>query len=273
MTTAQQLESWLETKLILENPHAKGLKDYCPNGLQVEGKKDIKKIVFGVTASLEFLERAIASGADAVVVHHGLIWNFQDRAIRRNNILHKRLKTVMDAELNVFAYHLPLDVHEHIGNNIALARALGLPQKGIFVDVDGIYICGSGVEQGEPGMTLGNLVGNINVTNYDTSNGAAISSRMFIAPGDGREIKTIAICTGAAGMYFENAINNGADVYISGEISEQHWHIAKETGVAYIAAGHHFTESFGVQELMQTMKDSGFYNDVELEFLNVYNPI
>lgn len=266
--TLDTLVKRLDTIMINENPNAKGLKDYCPNGLQVQGTDEIHKVAFGVTASLEFMQAAVNVGANAIVVHHGLIWNYQDRAIKKDTVLYNRLKFAMDNELNVFGYHLPLDVHPVLGNNITLAKGLGLIPGYSFGANNGLLMC-STAQTGDYSLDLVELAARIDDVNIEMYGERVQSSR--VAPMSDRFIKKIAICTGAAGMYFEDAIAAGADVFITGEISEQHWHIAKETGVGYISAGHTFTESFGVQALMDDFSSS--YTDVKTEFLKVFNPI
>lgn len=261
----------LDQILISDNPSARGLKDYCPNGLQVQGKDRIETIVFGVTASLEFLEKAIAMKADAVVVHHGIVWNYQNRAITKDSVFHRRLKTAMESDLNLFAYHLPLDVHPEIGNNIAFAKAIEIFPQEAFGENDGILMCWAP----RTSISLPELVSHIQGSRAVPKTDPALAPRVIAAPGDGRSIRKVAVCTGAAGSHFETAINEGADAFITGEISEQHWHIAKESGVAYIAAGHHFTESFGIQALMGRLEPhlSSSLGMPRMEFLNIHNPI
>jgi dinuclear metal center YbgI/SA1388 family protein len=207
--------------------------DYCPNGLQVEGAPCVERIVTGVTASLELLTAAIAANAQAVLVHHGYFWRGED--LRVVGARKRRLSLLLHNDLNLYAFHLPLDAHAEVGNNVALARVLGLSVEGRCGEQELVFHGRSDVQ-----MTVAELA-------------ARISQRLERQPlviGDpSRPIKRIAWCTGAAQGFFEDAIGASADVYVSGEISEQTVHLARESGVAYIAAGHHATERYGVQAL------------------------
>ncbi len=208
-------------------------RDYCPNGLQVEGRAEIRKIVCGVTASQALLDGAIASGADAVLVHHGYFWKGEDGRV--TGIRKARLATLLKHDINLFAYHLPLDAHPEIGNNAQLAARLGWAVEGRFGDQDIGFI-------GRPGsaQTAADVLKQLE----------SALSRKALLVGDAQcNIRRLARCTGGAQGYFEEAIAAGADLYVSGEISEQTTHLARESGVPYIAAGHHATERFGVQAL------------------------
>ena len=208
-------------------------RDYCPNGLQVEGRGEIARIVTGVTASAALIEAAIADGADALIVHHGYFWRGEDARI--TGMRRRRLGLLIENNINLFAYHLPLDVHPEVGNNATLARQLGLEVTKRFGEQD-IAALGT--------LAEGNTVASFTRT---------ISEKLGRAPlviGDAaRPLQRIAWCTGGAQGMFEQAIALGVDAYLSGEISEQTVHLARESGVAYIAAGHHATERYGVQAL------------------------
>lgn len=260
------LQLLLDEILIQENPAAARLRDYCPNGLQVEGSSRVSHVVFGVTASLEFLERSIELGADAVVVHHGILWNYQERSFPKSSVLHRRLKAALAADLNVFAYHLPLDVHPEVGNNVAFARAAGLIPREPFGEGGGILMS----SLPGTGASLESFASTLQPPRDPLS---GLPSSPILAPGDGRTLQKVAVCTGAAGAHFEEAIASGADAFLTGEISEQHWHIARETGVAYIAAGHHFTESFGIRSLMEAAELRLARPEVRFQFLDIPNPI
>jgi dinuclear metal center YbgI/SA1388 family protein len=204
-------------------------KDYGPNGLQVEGRGEVRKLVSGVTASLAFINAAIDAGADAILVHHGLFWRGQDG--RLTGWLKARVQRLMQAELNLFAYHLPLDAHPTLGNNARLGAELGLEADARCADQDMVF---SGPAGGL--ATLPVLQ-------------ARVAERLrrvpLAVPGDGRPLRRIAWCTGGAQGYFEAAIAAGADVFLTGEISEPQAHLARETGVAFMACGHHATERYG----------------------------
>lgn len=212
--------------------------DYCPNGLQVEGKAEVKHLVTGVTASYDLLEAAYEANADAILVHHGYFWRGESLPIV--GIKKRRIQFLLQHDISLFAYHLPLDAHAEFGNNVMLAKKLGLTVTNWVGQT----------HKNEPNLIalaelnqpqlLKDFVENLNVTLNRTSQ----------VIGDlERPIQKIAICTGAAQGYIEQAVEAGADVYISGEISEQTVHIAREAGIAYISAGHHATERYGVQAL------------------------
>ncbi|HEX5463962.1 MAG TPA: Nif3-like dinuclear metal center hexameric protein [Burkholderiales bacterium] len=208
-------------------------RDYCPNGLQVEGRADIGSIVTAVTASAAAIEAALAAGADALIVHHGYFWRGEDQRI--TGIRRERLKALLSNDLNLFAYHLPLDAHPEVGNNAQLARRLGFVPEGRFGDQElGVY-------------------GTVSVPLKLAELGARIATRLERTPlvvGEPeRPVRRVAWCTGAAQGLMEQALEFDVDVYISGEISEPTAHLARESGVAYIAAGHHATERYGVQAL------------------------
>lgn len=211
-------------------------KDYGPNGLQVEGRTTVRKIVSGVTASRALIEAAIEVGADAIFVHHGLFWRGQDGRV--TGWMRQRLGLLLGHDINLFAYHLPLDAHPELGNNAQLGLQLGLVADagadGRFGDHQ-LGFMGARVDGGAfaDAAALAAHVG-------------AVLKRMPILVGGGtRPIRRIAWCTGGAQGYFESAIAAGADAFITGEISEPQAHYARETGVAYLACGHHATERYG----------------------------
>jgi dinuclear metal center YbgI/SA1388 family protein len=204
-------------------------KDYGPNGLQVEGVPEVRRLVSGVTASLALIEAAVADGADAILVHHGLFWRGQTGVI--TGWMRQRIAPLLTHGINLFAYHLPLDAHPTLGNNAQLGLRLGLAADGRFGDQDlGCIGPAAGIDSA-----------------------AALAQRVQLAlgrapvllPGDGRPLRRIAWCTGGAQGFFDGAIAAGADAYITGELSEPQAHIARETGVAFLACGHHATERFG----------------------------
>lgn len=207
--------------------------DYCPNGLQVEGKQEIHHIVTGVTASFELLEAALAVKADAILVHHGYFWRGESAAI--TGIKKRRIQFLLQHELNLIAYHFPLDAHADFGNNVMLAKQLGLKAVGWAGDKNMLLLA----ELNQP-LSLKDFLQMIELKLNRTSQVIGDLLQM---------VQKVALCTGAAQGYIEQAVNAGVDVYISGEISEQTVHIARETGVSYIAAGHHATERYGVQAL------------------------
>ncbi|MEK8049964.1 Nif3-like dinuclear metal center hexameric protein [Ideonella sp. DXS22W] len=211
-------------------------RDYGPNGLQVEGRAPVRKLVSGVTASLAFIEAAIAEGADALLVHHGLFWRGQDGRV--TGWMRQRLGRLLAADVSLFAYHLPLDAHAELGNNAQLGARLGLVADGRFGEQDLGFI--------GPAADLPDAAAL--ATRAATALGPLARAPVLL-PGDGRPLKRVAWCTGGAQGYFEAAIAAGADAFITGELSEPQAHIARETGAAFLACGHHATERYGVQAL------------------------
>lgn len=230
-------------------------RDYCPNGLQVQGTASVKHMVTGVTASLALLEAAHAVGADTVLVHHGYFWRGDDPRVV--GTLHKRLKFLLEHDMNLFAYHLPLDAHAEFGNNVQLGLQLGLTIARYFGEQD-LGCVGYAHEDAHTVSSLQTKIENI-------------LGRAPMLIGDGsKKLRTIAWCTGAAQQAFADAIAAGADVYISGEISEQTVHLARESGVAYLACGHHATERYGVQAIGQ---HCAAQFGITHEFIDIPNPV
>lgn len=204
--------------------------DYCPNGLQVEGKRQINNIVTGVTASMELLQAALEANADVILVHHGYFW--RNEALPITGIKKRRIQFLLQHDINLFAYHLPLDMHPELGNNVMLAKQLDLK---ITKWADMLALA----ELNKP-QTLASFAEHVQAT----------LKRKPLVIGDlNKPIKNIALCTGAAQGYIEQALAENVDVYISGEISEQTVHVARESGMSYISAGHHATERYGIQAL------------------------
>lgn len=229
-------------------------KDYCPNGLQVEGCGEIHHVVCGVTASQALIEAAIARGADALLVHHGWFWKSEDGRV--TGFRRQRMASLLAANINLFAYHLPLDAHAELGNNAQLAARLGWAVEDRFGEQEIGFV---GVP---PAPTfLRKLAEHV----------ARSLGREPLLIGDpDRKIGRIAWCSGGAQSYFESALATGADVFVSGEISEQTVHLARETGMAYLAAGHHATERFGVQALGAHLA-ARF--GLVAEFVDIDNPV
>ena len=228
-------------------------KDYGPNGLQVEGKSEIRRIVSGVTASRALIEAAIESGADAIFVHHGLFWRGMDGRI--TGWLKERIRLLLAHDINLFAYHLPLDAHAELGNNAQLGARLGVQGQAAF---------------GE--QNLGWLA------DVDFADAAALAGHVQSVLGrkvtlagvqEHKPIRRLAWCTGGAQGFFESAIAAGADAYITGEISEPQMHLAQEMGVSFIAAGHHATERYGAPAVAaHVARECG----LEHRFIDIDNP-
>ena len=229
-------------------------RDYCPNGVQVEGKAEVRRIASGVTASQRLLDAATAWGADAVLVHHGYFWRNEDAAI--TGIKKRRIAHLLRHDVSLLAYHLPLDAHAGLGNNAQLGQRLGFVEHGRFGDQD--IVCHGELAQAQ---TLDQLSMHIAAT--------LLRAPQVIGDG-GRTISRIAWCSGAAQDYFEAATMLGVDAFLTGEISEQNVHVAHETGVAFIAAGHHATERYGVQALGVHL---AAHCGVEHRFFDMDNPV
>lgn len=229
-------------------------RDYCPNGLQVEGRDEIQRVITGVSASQDLLEQAIVLGADAIVVHHGYFWRGEDGRI--TGLRKKRLQALLANDISLFAYHLPLDAHPQLGNNAQLAALLGWQFEGNFAEQE-IACLGSDSQPGTAAMLAARL--------------EKVLGRkpLLVGPAE-REVRRIGWCSGGAQGYFEQAIAAGVDAYVSGEISEQTVHLARESGVAYLACGHHATERYGVAALAQYLRNQF---GLDAEFVDLDNPV
>lgn len=238
---------------LLEVPR---FRDYCPNGLQVEGKPQIGCLVTGVTASLALIEAALDLKADAILVHHGYFWRDENPCIVGHR--HRRLKRLLQNDVSLFAYHLPLDQHPQLGNNAQLARQLGLQAEGRFGENDLGWL---GMMPQNLARTVGDLA-------------RLVESRLGRTPlliGDpAQSLGKIAWCSGAAQGLLQDAAIAGASTYLSGEISEQTVHLARETGVAYLACGHHATERYGVEALGEHLADR---LGLRHQFVEIENPV
>lgn len=228
-------------------------RDYGPNGLQVEGKPTIGKLITGVTASLALIEHAVAAGADAVLVHHGLFWRGQDGRV--TSWMKKRLQLLLRHDINLLAYHLPLDAHAELGNNAQWGQKLGLTADERF---------------GEQALGfMGPAPAGLSVASLADKVVQSMGKTPTVLPGDGRTVRRVGWCSGGAQSSFEAAIAAGADVYLTGEISEPQAHLSRETGVAFMACGHHASERYGVQALGQAL---ALQFGVEHQFIEVDNP-
>jgi dinuclear metal center YbgI/SA1388 family protein len=228
MALRNEIETWLREQLAVER-----FKDYGPNGLQVEGRAAVRKVASGVTASRAFIEAALQVGADTLLVHHGLFWRGQDG--RLTGWLRERVALLVRNDLNLLAYHLPLDAHPRLGNNAQLGLRLGLQADARFGDQDLGFI-------GDAGAIA-------DVAALGARVAQALGREALVVAGDGRPLRRVAWCTGGAQGFFEAAVAAGADAFLTGEISEPQTHLARETGVAFLACGHHATERYGAPAL------------------------
>lgn len=233
-------------------------RDYCPNGLQVEGRAEVKRLVTGVSACQALLDAAIEEGADAILVHHGYFWKGEDPTL--TGMKRNRLKCLLEHDVSLLAYHLPLDAHLSLGNNAQLAARLGVQVQGGFAGEAGAEIAIHGIfSEPMPGQQLAELLHRV-----------LGRSPMHLPAGHDRPIRTVGICSGAAQGYTEQAARLGLDAYITGEVSEQTTHVVRELGIHFFAAGHHATERFGIEALGQRV--AGQFG-LECKFIDIHNPV
>lgn len=262
--STRELCAWIDSTL-----KTASFNDYCPNGLQVEGNSHVSHIIAGVTASEALIDAAIAQGADTLLVHHGWFWKGEDPRVRGTR--KTRLAKVLAHNINLLAYHLPLDAHPLLGNNAQLARVLGIiPDRQTLPDPENV--------DNNPVITVGpnNLIwlGTMPGANTLAHVAAQTAQRLGRTPlviGEpDMTIKQIGWCTGAAHSMLGEAIDAGVDCFITGEISEPVVHLAREAGVAFISAGHHATERYGVQALGSEI--ARVFN-IRVDFVDIDNPV
>jgi len=246
-----ELETYLNTLLDIGK-----FRDYAPNGLQVEGRAEVRRIVTGVTASQALLDAAVELQADAVLVHHGYFWKNESPVIR--GMKKRRIATLLKHDISLFGYHLPLDAHPELGNNAQLGTLLGIQNQSVM---DGRELQGVG--------NVGLLPEPLTLEAFGARVGIVLGRAPLLVSGGTNPIRRIAWCTGGAQGYFQQACELGVDAYLSGEISEQTLHTARENGVHYLAAGHHATERYGVRALGDHLfAEFG----LEHHFLDIENP-
>ncbi|WP_228028160.1 Nif3-like dinuclear metal center hexameric protein [Chitinibacter fontanus] len=245
----QELENYIGQLLAVAR-----FKDYAPNGLQVEGKDQINKIVTGVTASQALIDAAISQSADAILVHHGYFWKGEDQTIVRTK--KQRIAKLLAADINLLAYHLPLDAHETLGNNAQLAQKLGLIPTARFGEQELVW--------------RGELPVPMSLDTFSQHVAIQLKRPPLTIGNPGKAIRTIAWCTGGAQSYFREASNLDIDCYLTGEASEFVTHLAQESGVAFIAAGHHATERYGIEALGKHLAQE--FN-LEHTHLDLDNPV
>lgn len=232
------------------------IKDYCPNGLQVEGRSQINTLVTGVTASQALLDAASAANADAILVHHGYFWKGEREAV--TGMKKRRLQHLLSHDISLIAYHLPLDIHAEFGNNVELARRLNLQS---VEAVDGVSPRGV--------LQIGSLVEATDATAFVAQLEQVVSRKLVAQHRAKRPVQRVALCTGGGQGFIEAAVEAGADTFITGEVSEPTIHVARENNIHFFAAGHHATERFGVQALGEKIAQ---HFDVSVQFIDIDNP-
>ncbi len=233
-------------------------EDYAPNGLQVEGKTTLKKVAFAVSATKNSLQESISWGADALVVHHGVFWKYQGpRTV--TGPWGERIKLAVKNDLNLFAYHLPLDSHAEIGNAVSLAKKLGLTNLQPFA-----------LHKKQPMGTKGTFFPPIAASELKKKCEIILSHQVLLASHDEKElVNSMGIITGGANNDWVKAMEDGLDAYLTGEISEYNWHDSIEANIHYFAGGHHATERFGIQALMEKVSTD---LKLEVKFFDSENP-
>ena len=229
-----EFENYLNTLLKPEQ-----IKDFCPNGLQIQGRDTINKVITGVTATQALIEQAIAEQADALVVHHGFFWKNESYVIR--GMKHKRIKALLENDISLFAYHLPLDIHPTLGNNAQLASLFSINNVAPLEQGNALSVAVRGDFTAE--LSPQTLEQRIN----EKLNRPCL----HIAAPSNKAIKTVAWCSGGGQGYIELAAELGIDAFISGEVSEQTTHVAREMDIHFFCAGHHATERYGAKALAE----------------------
>lgn len=235
-------------------PHI--IKDFCPNGLQVEGKNEIKKIVTGVTASQALIEAAIEQQADAILVHHGFFWKGESQPI--TGMKKRRIGALLANDINLFGYHLPLDIHPAVGNNAQLAKLLDIEIE-------------TGLEPTSNSVAMkGRLKTPLSGEDFADKIAKVLNRTPLTSLVRSAKIETIALCTGGGQGYIDLAAEQGIDAYLTGEASEQTIHSSREQNIDFFAAGHHATERYGVKALGELLaQEHGF----DVTFIDIDNPV
>ena len=234
------------------------IKDFTPNGLQIQGSDIINKIVTGVTANQDLIDIAIAEKANAILVHHGYFWKNESYVIR--GMKHKRIKALLENDISLFAYHLPLDIHPEFGNNAQLAQLFDIETTGPLEFNNPVSVAMQGrFKQTLTGDALANIIS-------EKLNRPCL----HIAPPSNKKINTVAWCSGGGQNFIELAAEQGIDAFISGEVSEQTTHVAREMDIHFFAAGHHATERYGVKALGEHIAKE---LNINVVFADVDNPV
>ncbi|MFQ5508952.1 MAG: Nif3-like dinuclear metal center hexameric protein [Leptospirillia bacterium] len=252
MADLHDMVAFMDAYLAVDN-----IADYCPKGLQVEGAKEVTRVVTGVSACMPLFERAVEESAQMVLVHHGMFWDGDSKVVRGS--LKQRLKFLLSNDLSLLGYHLPLDAHPEVGNNAQIFDRLGLSERTDF-----------GVYKGQAIACMGTLPEPLAFDDFLSRVNAVFGGDAFHLPFGPDTVQTVAICSGGAPDLVREAIDRRADVYLTGEASEYVYHLAKEEGIHYIGAGHHATERFGVMALGEKLAAEF---GVECRFVDIPNPI
>ncbi|GHB03239.1 Nif3-like dinuclear metal center hexameric protein [Shewanella indica] len=247
----EELKQYLHEFLQLDQ-----FRDYAPNGLQVEGKAEIRKIVTGVTACQALIDRAVEAGADALLVHHGFFWKNEPEVL--TGMKQRRIKTLLLNDINLFGYHLPLDAHPMLGNNAELGRVLGV------IEPEAVETVAQGL------LWQGVLDSPMTAKDLSAMLEQCLGQVPLHLDGGDRSIQKLAWCTGGAQDYIDTAAALGVDAFISGEVSERTFHSAVEQGIHYFSAGHHATERFGIKALGEHLAHEF---ELEHEFIDIPNPV
>ena len=231
--------------------------DYCPNGIQVEGKGEVKKVATGVTASRALIEAAIVDGADLILVHHGYFWKGEEETI--TGLKKARIQLLLSKDISLCAYHLPLDAHPRLGKNAQLAKILGIIQRPPLDKA-----------KKHPLLFSGDLYVPQSFRIFEAFLQSKLGQKPISIEGRSNKIKSIAWCSGAAQGFIEQAVESGVDAYLTGEVSEQTVHIARESGIHFFAAGHHATERYGVQAVGEYLAKE---HSISHTFIDIPNPV
>ncbi len=232
------------------------ISDYCPNGLQVEGKGNIQKVVTGVTASQALIDKAIDVNADAILVHHGYFWKGETQAI--TGMKKKRIAALLANDINLYGYHLPLDVHPEYGNNRQLGDLLQIENIRAATQIKPVGV-----------VMLGELAEPMSASTLQEKLQRLLGRQVLVETTEGCTLKSIAWCTGGGQGFIESAVELGVDGFITGEISEQTIHTAREMNISFFAAGHHATERYGIKALGEHIKE---HFAIDVEFIDIPNP-
>lgn len=252
MAQLKEIIQWCDETL---NTHE--FKDYAPNGLQIEGRSDVQKILCAVTASQEAIEAAIAQNADLLLVHHGYFWKGEPYPI--TGMRGKRIKSLIQHDISLVGYHLPLDSHPSLGNNAAIAECLALENLQALDP-----------SERHPIGNIGFLKHAMSATEFRDYLTARLGFNTIHLPAEKNQIQKVGFCTGAAQDFIGKAAEQGCDAFISGEVSERTYYEAKELGVHYYACGHHATERYGIQRLAKAISEQ--FN-IEYSYFELNNPI